>query len=121
MHTYVNHQAMREVFDPSQSEANPMLRAVMLRKIMEEFSSLAVDGYSRTAFELKRQEWSVGQISELLNLSGRKVKRMISDHAKHSNSPNPLLKRKTLEYIDISHIVAKAKTAGEASQPVPAE
>ena len=121
MHTYVNHQAMREVFEPSQIESSPMMRADMLRKIMDEFSSLAVDGYSRTAFELKRQEWSVGQISELLCLSGRKVKRMISDHASITNQSNPLLKNKTLGYIDISHIVAKAKAADKASQPVSAE
>tara|TARA_R110000868_G_scaffold410293_1_gene697898 strand:+ start:1549 stop:1914 length:366 start_codon:yes stop_codon:yes gene_type:complete len=121
MHTYVNHQAMREVFEPSQAETNPMVRAVILRKVMDEFSSLVVYGYSRTAFELKKDEWSVGQISELLNISGRKVKRMISDHASIINEPNPLLKNKTLGYIDISHIVAKAKAADKASQPVSAE
>lgn len=121
MHTYVNHQAMREVFEPSQIESSPVLRADMLRKIMEEFSSLAVNGYSRTAFELKKQEWSVGQISELLGVSGRKVKRMISDYASDAKELNPLLKHKTLEYIDISHLVAKAKAADKASQPVSAE
>lgn len=121
MHTYVNHQAMSEVFAPSQAETNPMLRAVILKKVMGEFSSLVVYGYSRTAFELKKDDWSVGQISELLDLSGRKVKKMISDHASSTGQPNPLVKHKTLNYVDISHIVAKAKAADKASQPVPAE
>ena len=46
---------------------------------------------------------------------------MISDHASITNQSNPLLKNKTLGYIDISHIVAKAKAADKASQPVSAE
>jgi len=123
MHLYVNHQAMREVFEPSQVETDPAGRADMLNRIMDEFSGLAADGYGRTAFELKKQNWSVGQISELLGLSGRKIKYLISAHAKRNNLWNPLLKRNHTEYIDISHIVGKVQSRERerASQPPSAE
>ena len=121
MHIYVNHQAMREVFEPSQAETDPSLRAEMLTNIMNEFIGLAAEGYGRTAYELKKQNWSVGQISEITKISGRKIKYLISAHSKRNKVHNPLLKRERGAYIDISHLVGKvqARERVEASQPHP--
>jgi len=121
MHIYVNHQAMREVFEPSKAETDPSNRAEMLNKIMREFVELTAEGYGRTAYELKKQNWSVGQISEITGVSGRKIKYLISAYSKRNNVHNPLLKRERGEYIDISHLVGKvqAREREEASQPRP--
>ena len=119
MHIYVNHQAMREVFEPSQAETDPLLRAEMLTNIMNEFIGLTAEGYGRTAYELKKQNWSVGQISETTGISGRRIKYLISAYSKRNKVRNPLLKRERGgDYIDISHLVGKAREREEASQPV---
>jgi len=123
MHIYVNHQAMREVFEPSKAETDPSTRAEMLNKIMSEFIGLTAEGYGRTAYELKTRNWSVGQISEITGISGRKIKYLISAHSKRNNVHNPLLKRDRGDYIDISHLVGKVQSRERdmASQPPSAE
>lgn len=108
MRSYVNQQAMSEVFSPVQAEIDALDRLKLIQTVENEFANLIIEQYQRTAFELKMQGWSTGQISELFNISERKIKLFIGWHSKHTGEWNPLRKRTAIDVIDISHLVSRA-------------
>jgi hypothetical protein len=108
MRSYVNQQAMSEVFLPVQTEVDPLDRLTLIQTVENEFANLIIEQYQRTAFELKTKGWSTGQISELFNISERKIKLFIRWHSEHTGEWNPLRRRTAVDVIDISHLVSRA-------------
>ena len=107
MRSYVNQQAMSEVFFPIQDEDDPLVRIELIKRIENEFANLLIEQYQRTAFELKVAQWSTGQISELFNISERKIRLFIKWHSEHTGDWNPLRRRQATNVIDISHLVSR--------------
>ena len=108
MYSYVNHQAMSEVFAPVEVETNPQARADSLVKIYEDFADHFLDSISKTCWELKhREQWNTGQIAETLKISDRRVKALIRHYVQQTGEWNPLDRPKPAEVIDISHLVRK--------------
>lgn len=121
MYSYVNHQAMRDVFRPLEVETDPAVRGELILSIEVEYANSMIEQYERTCYELKDKGWNTGQIADALSMSERKVKTFISDYAKRTGEWNPLRRRVTGNVIDISHLVRRAKKsgAGLASPPDP--
>lgn len=117
MYSYVNHQAMSEVFVPVQVETNPQVRAESLVKIYEDFADHFLNSISKTCWELKhREQWNTGQIAETLKISDRRVKALIRHYVQQTGEWNPLDRPKAAEVIDISHLVRR-RTRPHAEQP----
>lgn len=117
MYSYVNHQAMNDVFAPVVAEHNPISRADMLEKIQDDFTQRLFDTLTKTCWELKhREQWNTGQISDTLNISERQVKAFIRYHAQQTGEWNPLEIPRPAEVIDISHLVRR-KYRQAAEQP----
>jgi len=109
MWSYVNHQAMNEVFMPLEIEIDANVRAELIKTIETEFATRILKEYERTCFELKKRGWNTGQIAEALNVSERKIKSFIRSHAQRSGEPNPLERyRPEGNVIDITHLVRRA-------------
>jgi hypothetical protein len=110
MWSYVNHQAMSEIFLPLEVETDPAVRANLIESIETEFATRIIREYERTCFELKKNGWNTGQISEALAISERKVKLFIRNHAAHTGQWNPLARRSTDgSVIDITHLVQRSR------------
>lgn len=113
MYSYVNHQAMREVFAPVEAEIDPQVRADLMHNIQGEFADLLIEQVERTCWELKhRKQWNTGQIADTLDISERKVKMFIRWYSERTGEWNPLDRPNAGEVIDISHLVKK-----RANQP----
>lgn len=121
MSRYVNHHVVDAVFVVPESEADPQVRADILADIQTDFVSRMLHQYERTVYELKKQGWNTGQISDFLSFSERRVKRMISDYSKRTGVWNPLQRRTGEGAIDISHLVMRQHNAadGQASPSRP--
>lgn len=118
---YVNHHAMNELFDPLRTEANPEHRMNLIDAMQAEFGEHLMALYEQTAYELKMMNWNTGQISDLLNVSERKVKLLISWYAERSGLRDPLKRTTDAKIVDISHLVQRRKDgAGAASLQPPA-
>lgn len=112
MYSYVNHQAMSEVFASVEAETNPQARAESLTKIYEDFANHLFDALCKTCWELKhRQQWNTGQIADTLQISERRVKSLIRYYVQQTGEWNPLDRPHPVEVIDISHLVRKRATA----------
>jgi DNA-directed RNA polymerase specialized sigma24 family protein len=109
MSTYVNRQAMREIFAPLEAQDDPRMRVDQIEKIEAEFCISILEQYERTAYELKTQGLSTGQIADLFDVSERKVKNFIRWYSERTGRRNPLERYSTENVIDISHIVTRAK------------
>jgi hypothetical protein len=110
MWSYVNHQAMSEIFLPLEAETDPVVRANILESVETEFATRIIREYERTTFELKQKGWNTGQISEALGISERKVKLFIRSHADNTGQWNPLARRTTHgSVIDITHLVQRSR------------
>lgn len=117
MYSYVNHQAMSEVFAPVEVETNPQSRADSLVKIYEDFADHFLNSISKTCWELKhREQWNTGQIAETLKISDRRVKALIRHYVQQTGEWNPLDRPKPAEVIDISHLVRR-RTRPHAEPP----
>jgi hypothetical protein len=117
MYSYVNHQAMSEVFAPVEVETNPHVRGESLVRIYEDFADHFIDALSKTCWELKhREQWNTGQIAETLKVSERRVKFLIRHYVQQTGEWNPLDRPKAAEVIDISHLVRK-RTRPHATPP----
>lgn len=111
MYYYVNHQAINETFKPIEVETDPQVRLELINNIERELADRLLAEYERTCFELKKRDWSTGQISEAFSISERKVKMFIRWYAERTNQWNPLQRRKATNIIDISHLVARRMEA----------
>ena len=118
---YVNHRAVEDVFVSTEAEHDPQTRAEMLASIQHDFIEAMLKQYERTAYELKKAGWNTGQISDLLDLSERRVKRMITDYSERTGEWNLLRRRSGAGAIDISHLVMRGHSdaAGQASPSGP--
>lgn len=118
---YVNHHAMNELFDPLRTEANPQHRMDLIDAMQAEFGEHLMALYEQTAYELKALNWNTGQIADLLNVSERKTKLLISWYAERSGLRDPLKRTSDAQIVDISHLVDRRKnSAGAASLQPPA-
>lgn len=117
MYSYVNHQAMSEVFAPVQVETNPHVRGESLVRIYEDFADHFIEVLSKTCWELKhREQWNTGQIADTLKVSERRVKFLIRHYVQQTGEWNPLDRPKAAEVIDISHLVRR-RTRPHAEPP----
>lgn len=108
MRYYVNHNAMREVFDSLVAETDPHLRTELIQRVQDEFANLLIEQIERTCWELKhKKQWNTGQIADTLNISERKVKMFIRWYSERTGEWNPLTRPRAAEVIDISHLVKK--------------
>lgn len=108
MFTYVNHQAMGDLFRPLEHDNNPTQRAKSLQALMSEISDHVYRITKKTCFDLKKQGWVTGQIADELGLSERMVKALIKTHAEDTGVRNPLVKHQIqLPTTDISHLVSR--------------
>lgn len=118
---YVNHHAMGELFEPLRTEANPQHRMDLIDSMQAEFGDHLMALYEQTAYELKAMNWNTGQIADLLNVSERKVKLLITWYAERSGLRDLLRRTSDAKIVDISHLVQKKKnSAGTASLQSPA-
>lgn len=111
---YVNHDSIHDMFAFVEAEQNPQSRAAMLNSMQQIFISALAFQYGRTAYELKTAGWNTGQISDLLELSERRIKRLIADYSSETGNWNPLQRRTSSGAIDISHLVLR-QHASQAS------
>ena len=110
MWSYVNHQAMNEIFVPLEVETDPAVRATLIDSIESEFASRILKEYERTCYQLKIKGWSTGQIADELGVSERKVKTFIRLHAERIGEHNPLARREpATNVIDITHLVQRSR------------
>lgn len=116
MYSYVNHQAMSEVFAPVEAETNPQARAESLVTIQQDFVNHVFDALSKTCWELKhREKWNTGQIAETLKISDRKVKALIRHYTRQTGEWNPLDRPEVAEVVDISPLVKRHRP--QSTQP----
>lgn len=115
MYSYVNHDAMRDVFVPVESEHDPLVRADLITTIVNDFAQRLVAQYERTVYDMKTRGMNTGQIADALQLSERKVKALMAAHSEHTGQWNPLRRHKATEFVDISHLVQRAGTARQQS------
>lgn len=116
MHYYVNHQAINDLFAPVEMEKNPLGRAEVLLNVSDEFTNRLLKEYEQTAWELKHKlQWNTGQISDLLNISERKVKMLIRWYSERTGEWNPLAKPRAQNVVDISEFVRQR--ASDKSRP----
>lgn len=111
MSRYVNRGVTDEIWAVADSEHDPAARIERLNSLMLELTTQSLDRYAASAFELKKDLWNVGQIAELMGLSERLVKRLISYYATSSGQWNPLKKMPRADAIDISNIVMRHRIA----------
>lgn len=104
---YVNHHAMDEVFAVVEAEVDPSIRADLLAAIRRDVVDRILNAYEQTAYELKKRGDNIGQISDLLHLSERRIKRMISDYTSRTGAWNPLARRSSEGAVDITELVMK--------------
>jgi AraC-like DNA-binding protein len=116
MNRYVNHHAIVELFEVVDADTNPVSRADLLERIEIEFVERLLHAYERTAWELKQQQWNLGQISQELGFSERRVKRMIYDFTHRTGAWNPLARRVSVGAIDIRHLVDRRDERSIAAQ-----
>lgn len=119
MLTYVNRHAANELVAPLEAEADPIKRASMARTVSADIYRLLVEQYQRTAYELKKhRSWNNGQISELLGVSERHVKRLLRDYSARTGIRHPYDKFNAGDFADISELVAVRRGPGKgSSQP----
>lgn len=109
MVSYVNHHAMREVFDPLESQPDPVRRSEMISQVQGEFAERLIEVYERTAFELKERGWSLEQVGDELGLPVTRVNQIIRDYAKRTNRVPPLRDKTGLApVVDIRSLVRAA-------------
>jgi len=122
MWSYVNHQAMNEIFMPLEAETDPQVRATLIESIETEFATRILREYERTSFDLKKKRWTTGQIAEFMGVSERKIKQFIYLHSERSGESNPL-RRETPEgkVIDITHLVRRSRHPAGSSTRAPEE
>jgi hypothetical protein len=116
MWSYVNHQAMNEIFMPLEAETDPIVRSNLIESIETEFGTRILKEYEKTAFELKKSGWSTGQIAESMGISERKVKKFIALYAERKGELNPLIRHQPDGVvIDITHLIQRSRhPAGRA-------
>ena len=104
------------------AESDPQARSEMIASLQEYVIGRLLQEYERTAWELKDAGWNTGQISDLLEFSERRIKRLINDYSKRTGAWNPL-RRKTGEgAVDISALVTRNDAvAGQASPSKPSD
>lgn len=107
MYSYVNHQAMSELFHSLEIETDPQARAEQLITIHDQFADKFLAQVEKTCWELKRRQWNIGQIADTLNISERKAKMFIRWYSERTGEWNPLDRPKAAEVVDISHLVRK--------------
>lgn len=111
MLSYVNRHAADELIAPVEAEHDPIVRAEMIRIIAADIHRVLIEQYERTAYELKRhRSWNNGQISELLGISERRAKRLLSDYSKRTGVRHPYEKFDPGTVMDISDLVATVRT-----------
>ena len=117
MFTYVNHQAMGDLFRPLEHEANPIQRAIGLKALVTELADHVYTTAKATCFDLKVEGWAAGQIADEIGLSERAVKRLIKAHAEDTGVRNPLLHNETtMQEVDISHLVSRSAALRRRSE-----
>ena len=78
MHGYVNHVAVRELFDYAGVEPDPIARFELLKRLRDDISNELVTHFAGTMYELRDSHgWTCGEMAEALNTSERKVKAII--------------------------------------------
>lgn len=88
----------------------------LIDAMQAEFGEHLMALYEQTAYELKMMNWNTGQIADLLNVSERKVKLLISWYAERAGLRDPLKRTTDAKIVDISHLVQRRKDgAGAAS------
>jgi len=100
---------MVEVFDPLETQPDPLLRLDQIKTIKADFSDRLLAVYQRTAFDLKAAGWSIHQIGDELDVSVALVRKMIADHARNTRQVSPLWSRRDMTgAIDIRALVRLA-------------
>lgn len=117
MFTYVNHQAMGDLFRPLEHQPNPMIRATQIKGLVAELSKHVTEHSARTCYELKKQDWSIGAIADELGVSQHMVRRLIRQHADETGVRNPLKRMTGMPVeIDITTLVNKEAARRQASE-----
>lgn len=78
MHGYVNHVAVRELFDGVGVEPDPNVRFELLKRLRDDISNELITHLAGTMYELRDLHgWTCGEMAEALDTSERKVKAII--------------------------------------------
>jgi hypothetical protein len=109
MSGYVNHVAVRELFDYAAAEPDPVKRFYLLLKLRDDISNEIVTKFAVTMYEMKAtQGWTVGEMAEALDTSERKVKAIINWHIANKGAPDIMRPRPLPDnVVDISSVVVR--------------
>ena len=117
MFTYVNQQAMGDLFRPLEHESNPVIKANQMKKLVDELAAHVYKHAAHTCYSLKEKGWSTGAISDEMQISERAVKRLIRFHSEKESLRNPLERMQGFGFeIDISHLVSRAAAIRRRSE-----
>lgn len=120
MSGYVNHVAVRELFDYAAAEVDPVKRFYLLMSLRDDISNEIVTKFALTMYELKDTHgWTVGEMAEALNTSERKVKAIINWHIANKGARDIMRPRPLPDnVVDISSVVVRKDLKTPAHQEV---
>jgi len=109
MSGYVNHVAVRELFDYAAAETDPVKRFYLLISLRNDISNEIVTKFALTMYEMKAtQGWTVGEMAEALETSERKVKAIINWHIANKGARDIMRPRPLPDnVVDISSVVVR--------------
>lgn len=117
MRSYVNHQAMRDLFVPLEHEPVALHRATYLKRLLDELAEHTLTGAQEVCYALKTEGWSTGAIADELGVSERMVKRLIGGYSKRNGVRNPLKRMDGFaNEIDITTLVNRAVAHHQQSE-----
>lgn len=117
MRSYVNHQAMSDLFVPMEHEPVTLHRAAYLRRLLDELAEHTLTHTRKVCYDLKAEGWTTGAIADEIGISERMVKRSISAYSKNAGVRNPLQRMGGFATeIDITTLVNRATARHQQSE-----
>lgn len=117
MQSYVNHQAMGDLYRPLEHYPNPLTRAAYLKNLLDELAIHTTKHAQKVCYDLKKEGWSIGAIADELGVSGRMAKRLITAYSAQNKVLNPLYKNAGIPVeIDITHLVSRESARRQRSE-----
>jgi len=106
---YVNHNAVNEIFELSEIISDARERWPLLSRLEQELTERVAKQIARTAYDLKKLQWSTDQIADEMGKTKPEIKRLIRYYSDTMNVWNPLNPSTATDFVDLSKIVAKKK------------
>lgn len=117
MRSYVNHQAMGDLFRPLEHTPEALHRAVYIKNLLDELATHTLTHAQKACYDLKKEGWTTGAIASEMGVSERMVKRLIARYSRTRGVRNPLEKFSGFDNeIDITLLVNRAVESPQRSE-----